>query len=85
LIRNYGTNLPLYAEWQAYFRKYQPLTLVISGKNDKLFVAAGAGAYKKDIVKAEIHLLNGGHFVLEEKHEEAAIQISSFLSKNKIK
>jgi pimeloyl-ACP methyl ester carboxylesterase len=85
LIRNYGSNLPLYANWQAYFKKYQPLTLVISGKNDKLFVAAGAEAYKKDNSKAVINLLNGGHFVLEEKHKEAAALIRSFLSKNNIK
>ncbi|SDH36865.1 alpha/beta fold hydrolase [Mucilaginibacter sp. P25] len=85
LFRNYGTNLLLYAEWQAYFKKHQPLALVISGKNDKLFIAAGAMAYKKDLPKAEIHLLNGGHFVLEEKHEEAAGLIRSFLLKNNIK
>src|SRR5688572_4285604 len=49
LFRNYGTNLSLYDTWQSYFRKYQPATLVISGKNDKLFIAAGAEAFKKDI------------------------------------
>jgi pimeloyl-ACP methyl ester carboxylesterase len=47
LFRNYGTNLPLYDKWHSLFRKYQPPTLVISGKNDKLFVAAGAEAFKK--------------------------------------
>lgn len=80
LFRNYGTNIPLYDEWHSYFRKYQPATLVISGKNDKLFVAAGAGAFKKDITDAQISLLNGGHFVLEEKHSEAASLIRAFLS-----
>ena len=80
LFRNYGTNLPLYEKWHSYFRKYQPPTLVISGKNDKLFVAAGAEAFKKDIEDAQIRLLNGGHFVLEEKHAEAAILIRSFLA-----
>jgi pimeloyl-ACP methyl ester carboxylesterase len=81
LFRNYGTNLPLYDKWHSYFRKYQPPTLVISGKNDKLFVAAGAEAFKKDIKDAQISLLNGGHFVLEEKHMEAASLIRSFLEK----
>jgi hypothetical protein len=56
--------------------------LVISGKNDKLFLAAGAEAFKKDIEDAQISLLNGGHFVLEEKHAEAASIIKSFLFKN---
>ena len=84
LFRNYGSNLPLYATWQAYFRKYQPATIVISGKNDKLFVAAGAEAYKKDISNAQISLLDGGHFVLEEKHAEAASLIKKFLIKKGI-
>ena len=81
LFRNYGTNLPLYDAWHSYFGKYQPATLVISGKNDKLFIAAGAEAFKKDIKDAQISLLNGGHFVLEEKHAEAASVIKSFLFK----
>ena len=80
LFRNYGTNLPLYDQWQSYFRTYQPPALVISGKNDKLFVAAGAEAFKNDLRDAQINLLDGGHFVLEEKHAEAASVIRSFLS-----
>jgi hypothetical protein len=47
LFRNYGTNLSLYDEWHSYFRKYQPAVLIISGKNDKLFLAAGAEGFKK--------------------------------------
>lgn len=84
LFRNYGTNLSLYDSWQSYFRKFQPATLVISGKNDKLFLASGAEAFKKDIKDVQINLLNGGHFVLEEKHLEAASIIKSFLSKKGI-
>lgn len=85
LFRNYATNLPLYEKWQAYFRKYQPATLVISGKNDKLFTYPGAEAFKKDIKDAQISLLNGGHFVLEEKHTEAASLIKDFLNRRGIK
>lgn len=85
LFRNYGSNLPLYDVWQSYFRNHQPPTLVISGNNDKLFLKAGAEAFKKDIKNAQITLLNGGHFVLEEKHAEAAWIIKSFLIKNDIK
>jgi pimeloyl-ACP methyl ester carboxylesterase len=85
LFRDYGTNIPLYDVWQSYFRKHQPATLVISGKNDKLFNSAGAEAFKKDIKEAQISLLNGGHFVLEEKHAEAALIIRSFLYKSGIK
>lgn len=85
LFRDYGSNLPLYDVWHAYFKKYQPATLVIWGKNDKLFVAAGAEAYKKDNKNAVVHLLNGGHFVLEEHHAKVATLITQFLAKNKVK
>jgi len=80
LFRSYASNLPLYNQWHAYFKKYQPATLVIWGRNDQLFIAPGAAAYKKDIRNAEVHLLNGGHFVLEEHHTAAAMLIDRFLS-----
>lgn len=85
LFRNYGTNISLYETWQSYLRTYQPPTLVISGKNDEIFVAAGADAFKKDLKDVQINLLNGGHFVLEEKHAEAAFIIRSFLVKQGIR
>jgi pimeloyl-ACP methyl ester carboxylesterase len=85
LFRNYGTNLALYDEWHSYFRKYQPPTLVISGKNDKLFIPAGAEAFKKDIQDVQLSLFNSGHFMLEENHAEAASIIKSFLFKKGIK
>src|SRR5687767_9468714 len=57
LLRDYGSNVKLYDEWHAYFRKYKPASLVISGKNDKIFIAAGAEAFKKDNPNAQISLL----------------------------
>ena len=85
LFRNYGTNIALYDTWHSYFRKYQPATLVISGKNDKLFIPAGAEAFKEDIQEVQLSLFNGGHFMLEEHHPEAASIIKSFLHKKNIK
>ena len=49
LFYDYRTNMPLYPEWQAYFRKHQPPTLVLWGKNDQIFVADGAAPYKRDL------------------------------------
>lgn len=84
LFRDYGSNVRLYDEWHAYFRKHKPATLVISGKNDKIFIAAGGEAFKKDNPNAQISLLDGGHFVLEEKHQEAARIIHDFLTGRKL-
>lgn len=80
-FRSYGSNVALYDSWHTYFRKYQPPVLVVWGKNDQIFIAPGAEAYKKDIKDVEVHLLNGGHFLLEEHHQEVVLLIDSFLSK----
>ena len=82
LFYSYGSNPPLYPQWQAYFRKYQPPTLIVWGKNDEIFPAAGAFPYKKDLKNLEFHLLDTGHFALEEDGEVISDHIRSFMHKN---
>ncbi|QPF75996.1 alpha/beta hydrolase [Roseateles sp. DAIF2] len=81
LFYDYRRNLPLYPVWQAYFRKHQPPTLVVWGKNDAIFVAAGAAPYKRDLPEAEIHLLDTGHFALETHGPQIAGLIDEFLAR----
>ncbi len=75
LLHNYTSNLALYDEWHAYFRSHQPKTLIVWGKNDPFFTVAGAQAFLGDLPKAELHLLEGGHFALEEHHGFIAEEI----------
>ena len=82
LFYDYRTNIPLYPQRQTYFRKHKPATLVVWGKNDAIFVAAGAAPYKGDLPNAEIHLLDTGHFALETHGPEIAKLIREFLSRN---
>ena len=81
LFHDYGTNVPLYPDFQAFFRKYQPPTLIVWGKNDKIFPAAGASPYLRDLPKAEMHLLDTGHFALEDKLDVMAPMIRDFLDR----
>lgn len=81
LFYDYRTNVPLYPEWQAYFRKHEPATLIIWGKNDQIFVADGAAPYKRDLPDAELHLLDAGHFALETNGPEIARLIRDFLGR----
>lgn len=81
LFRDYGTNIPLYPQFQAYFRKHQPPTLIVWGKNDKIFPADGATPYLRDLPKAELHLIDTGHFALEDKLDEIAPLIRGFLAR----
>jgi pimeloyl-ACP methyl ester carboxylesterase len=81
LFHSYGSNPPLYPQWQAYFRKYQPPTLIVWGKNDLIFPAEGAEPYKRDLKNLEFHLLDTGHFALEEDGDQIAGYINNFLDK----
>ncbi len=82
LFKSYGTNPPHYPEWQAYFRKNQPPMLIEWGKNDEIFPPAGAYPYKRDLKNVEIHILDTGHFALEEFSNEIGQDILKFLSKS---
>lgn len=69
LFLDYRNNPPLYDGWHAYFREHQPPTLVVWGKNDPIFGPDGAKAFLRDLPRAELHLLDTGHFALEEEGE----------------
>ncbi len=58
LFFSYGSNPPLYPQWQAYLRKHQPPTLVVWGEKDPIFPAAGAFPYKRDLKNLEFDLLD---------------------------
>lgn len=81
LFYDYRTNVPLYPAWQAYFRARRPPMLVVWGRNDEIFVAAGAQAYLRDLPSAELHLLDTGHFALETHGPEIARLIRDFLGR----
>ena len=80
LFYSYGSNPPLYPEWQAYFREHQPPTLIVWGKNDYIFPAEGAEPYKRDLKEVDFHLLDTGHFALEEDLDVIANYIRLFLT-----
>ena len=82
LFYDYGSNPPLYPKWQAYFREFQPPTLIVWGKNDTIFPEEGAHPYKRDLNKIEFYLLDTGHFALEEDGDRIADLITCFVAKH---
>lgn len=81
LFFDYQTNVAAYPAWQAWLRARKPPLLVLWGKYDPSFAVAEADAYRRDVPDAEIHLLDAGHFALDEKVDEAAALIRSFLNR----
>lgn len=81
MFLSYGSNPPLYPQWQEYFRQHQPPMLIAWGKNDPIFPAAGAEPYRRDLQTLEYHLLDAGHFALETNGHEIAALMRDFLGK----
>ena len=81
MFLDYGTNVDEYAKWQALFREYQPPALIVWGKNDHIFPADGAHPYRQDLTDVEFHLLDTGHFALEEYGDVIADEMHGFLKR----
>jgi len=84
LFYDYQTNVASYPSWQDWLKRHHPPLLVLWGKYDPSFALPGAQAYKRDVPDAEVHILDAGHFALDEKVDEAATLISRFLAKQKL-
>jgi pimeloyl-ACP methyl ester carboxylesterase len=80
LLRDYRTNVKLYPEFQAYFRKYKPKLLAVWGNRDPYFSPEGAEGFKKDDPNAIVKFYNTGHFALETNSKEIGQDVFEFLS-----
>jgi pimeloyl-ACP methyl ester carboxylesterase len=81
LLYDYRTNIASYPAWQRWLRAHQPATLVLWGRYDPSFIVPGAQAYRRDLPEAEIHILDAGHFALDEESERIANLILEFLAR----
>jgi pimeloyl-ACP methyl ester carboxylesterase len=81
LFLDYATNPPLYPVLHEYLRKNQPPVLAAWGKGDEIFGPDGARAFTEDVPNAEVHLLDGGHFLLESANDQVAELILDFMGR----
>ncbi|MBF4485733.1 alpha/beta hydrolase [Flavobacterium sp. CSZ] len=79
LFHDYQNNVKLYPQWQEWLKKHQPQMLVVWGRYDPSFTVAGAWKYKEDVPGAEIHIVDGGHFALDEAEVEILSLMQNFL------
>lgn len=82
LLVDYGTNIERYAQLHEFFRRHQPPTLAIWGKNDPFFLPPGAEAFQHDNPKAEVRFLDTGHFAIETHGAEIAGAMRDFLDRH---
>ena len=83
LFYDYRTNVDAYPKWQAWMREKQPRLLVIWGKYELSFDPSEPEAYRRDVPKAEVHVLDGGHFALDTAADEIAQLVRGFMSRER--
>lgn len=81
LFADYLSNIKAYPAWHEYLKKNQPPTLIVWGKNDPFFSLKNIDGFRHDLKNPEIHILDGGHFVLEEQPDAIANYIRQAFSK----
>lgn len=82
LLYDYQSNVALYPTWQAWMREHQPPMLLPWGRNDRYFPEAGTRAYLDDLPDAELHLLDTGHFALDEQLDIISELVASFIARH---
>ena len=81
LFYDYRTNVDAYPKWQAWLQKTQPKLLVLWGKHDLSFDLGEPERYRQDVPKAEVYLLDAGHFALDTKADQIAALVREFTPK----
>ncbi|WP_342052192.1 MULTISPECIES: alpha/beta fold hydrolase [unclassified Cupriavidus] len=81
LFYDYRTNVASYPAWGKWLRDHQPRSLVLWGKYDPSFEVAEVAAFQRDVPKAEVHVLDGGHFAINDRPDEIAQRVDTFLSR----
>jgi len=81
MFYDYQNNLTLYPKWQKYLRDNQPPMLLVWGKNDAFFPVPGAEGYKRDVKDIDYHILDTGHFALEEEAPFIINKMRNFMNK----
>ncbi len=79
LFYDYRTNVDAYPRWQAWMRENQPRLLVIWGKYELSFDPSEPEAYRRDVPRAEVRIVDGGHFALDTAADEIAALVRDFV------
>ncbi|WP_255440180.1 alpha/beta fold hydrolase [Caenimonas sedimenti] len=81
LIAGLKENRAWFPQHRRYLREHQPPALIVWGPQDHYMPEESARAYLRDLPRAELHLLDGGHWLLETHLDETTALIRDFLDR----
>lgn len=80
LLEDQVSTLDWFPKEQAYLREHRPPALIVWGPHDGYMPEESARAYHRDLPDAQLHLLGGGHWLLQTHLDEVVPLVDSFLS-----
>lgn len=78
---DFQDNIRMFPVFQQYFRTHQPPALILWGKHDAFFGVEEAPCYQRDLQDTSVHILDGGHKLLETNFDEVWKLASDFLER----
>jgi pimeloyl-ACP methyl ester carboxylesterase len=81
LIAGLKENRAWFPQHRRYLRDHRPPALIVWGPQDGYMPETSARAYLRDLPDAELHLLDGGHWLLETNLDEVVALIRDFLGR----
>lgn len=81
LITGLKQNRAWFPQHRKYLADRQPATLTVWGPRDHYMPEESARAYPCDLPSAELHLLDGGHWLLETYLDEVVALMRDFLGR----
>jgi pimeloyl-ACP methyl ester carboxylesterase len=81
LMEGLRENLDWFPRYQAHLRDNRPPTLIVWGPQDGYMPEASARAFLRELPDAELHLLDGGHWLLETNLDEVVGLVRDFLDR----
>jgi pimeloyl-ACP methyl ester carboxylesterase len=81
LIAGLKENRAWFPEHRRYLREHRPPALIVWGPQDQYMPEASARAWLRDLPDAELHLLDGGHWLLETNLDEVVPLVRDFLER----
>jgi pimeloyl-ACP methyl ester carboxylesterase len=81
VIAGLKENLTWFPRYQRYLRDHHPPALIVWGPDDGYMPEGAARAYLRDLPDAELHLLDGGHWLLETHLHEVVTVVRGFLGR----
>jgi pimeloyl-ACP methyl ester carboxylesterase len=81
LIAGLKDNRAWFPQHRKYLAEHRPPTLIVWGPQDAYMPEKSASAYLRDLPDAELHLLDGGHWLLETNLDEVVARMRDFLGR----